>query len=141
MKDSCISKMTITETRNWATQYKKIIDTLPALCVDKTYRCINDVFCTWSVLEEADFIPPYPNSDQWLNTYSIEIKTVNLNANQVQGTDERPPIIMFEQRTHVLDANLQKQLLSNFKQKSKIKPQKYSKFITDKKVLMTIVYG
>ena len=38
------------------------------------------------------------------------------------------------------DPNLQKQLLSDFGQKSKIKSQEYSKFIADKKALMTIIY-
>ena len=61
--------MTITETRHRATQYKKIIDTLPVLCTDKSYRCINDVLCTWTDLPEATFLPPYPDPAQWSNTY------------------------------------------------------------------------
>ena len=44
-------------------------------------------------------------------------------------------------RGHIFGANLQKQLLSDFDQKSKIKSQKYSKFIANKKALMTIIYG
>jgi len=46
MKVGCISKLTITGTGHRAIQYKKIIDTLPVLCVDKNYRCIDDVLCT-----------------------------------------------------------------------------------------------
>ena len=42
---------------------------------------------------------------------------------------------------HSFDANFQKQLLSDFDQKSKIKLQEYSKFVADKKTLMTIIYG
>ena len=48
---------------------------------------------------------------------------------------------MAEQRAHVFDANLQKQLQSDFDQKSKIKSQEYSKFIVDKMALMAIIYG
>ena len=60
------------------------------------------------------FLPPYPDPTQWSNTYDVEIKTIYPNDNPVQGTGEYPPIIVLEQRTHVFDANLQKQLLSNF---------------------------
>ena len=77
MNDGCISKLTITETGHRATQYKKTIDTLPVLCADKNYRCIDDVLCNWTNLDKADFTPPYPNVDQWSNTYYVEIKTVN----------------------------------------------------------------
>ena len=77
MKDGCISKMTITETGYQATQCKNIIDTLPILCVDKNYRCIDDVLCTWIDLDKANFTPPYPNKNQWSNTYDVEIETVN----------------------------------------------------------------
>ena len=35
MKDCPISKLTITGTGYRATQYKKVIDTLPVLCPDK----------------------------------------------------------------------------------------------------------
>ena len=41
----------------------------------------------------------------------------------------------------MFNANLQKQLLSDFEKKSKIKSQEYSKFISDKMALMTIIYG
>ena len=64
MKDGYIYKMTITESGHQANQYKKIIDTLPVLCVDQYYRCIDDVLCNWIDLDKADFTPPYPNSDQ-----------------------------------------------------------------------------
>ena len=56
MKDGCISKLTITKTGHQATQYKKIIDTLPVLCVDKNFRYTNDILCTWTNLQEATFL-------------------------------------------------------------------------------------
>ena len=71
MKDGCISKMTITESGHQATQCKKTIDTIPVLCADKNYRYIDDVLCTWINLDEANFTPPYQNSGQWSNTYSV----------------------------------------------------------------------
>ena len=43
--------------------------------------------------------------------------------------------------THVFDENLQKQLLLEFKQRSKIKSQEFSKFVSDKNVLITIIFG
>ena len=46
IKDGCISKLSITKTGHQATQYKKIIDTLLVLCIDKNFRYINDVLCT-----------------------------------------------------------------------------------------------
>ena len=96
MKDGCISKLTITETGHWVTQYKKIIDNLPVLCANKNYRCIDDVFFTGTDLVEADFIPPYPDSDLWSNTYDVEITTVDQTAAPL-ANGERPPIIRLEQ--------------------------------------------
>ena len=37
MKDDCLSKLAITKSRHQATQYKKIIDALFVLCLDKNY--------------------------------------------------------------------------------------------------------
>ena len=44
-------------------------------------------------------------------------------------------------KIHVFDANLQKQLLSESDQNSKIKAQEFSKFITNKKTLIIIIFG
>ena len=51
--------------------------------------------------------------------------------------------IRFEmiKQTHVFDANLQKELLSEYKQNSKKKSQEYAKFLADKKALITILFG
>ena len=90
MKDSCISKLIVTKIRYQATQYKKIIDTLPALCADKNLRYIYDALCRWFDLSEATLLPPNPDFTQWSNTYNIvEIKTVNPNAVPDQVTGER----------------------------------------------------
>ena len=47
---------------------------------------------------------------------------------------------MMEQR-HVFDANLQKELLLEYKQDSKNKSQEYAKFLANKKALITILFG
>ena len=57
MKDSPISKLLITETRHQSTKYKKVIDTLPLLCTDKTYQDIDDVIQNRVDLVETDFTP------------------------------------------------------------------------------------
>ena len=57
MKNSPIFKLTITETGHRATQYKKIVDTLPVLCADENYQGIADVLCNRIDLVEADFTP------------------------------------------------------------------------------------
>ena len=47
---------------------------------------------------------------------------------------------MMEQ-THVIDANVQQELLSEYGRNSKNKSQEYAKFVTDKKSLLTILFG
>ena len=141
MKDSCISKVTIAETGHRVTQYKKIIDTLPALWADKNFRCIDDVLCTWTDLPEATFLPPYLDPVEWSSTYDVETKTVNPTVGVDSLAGVRPLIIVLEKKTHIFDTNLQKQLLSDYKQKSKTKAQEWSKLTADKNFLMTIIYG
>ena len=68
-----------------------------------------------------------------------DLSTVDSNA-ALLADGTRAQIIALEQQTHVLNANLQKQLLSEFDQKSKIKSQEFSKFVADKKALMTIIF-
>ena len=43
MKDGPLSKLTITKGGQRATQYKKILDTLPVFYADKGYKFIDDV--------------------------------------------------------------------------------------------------
>ena len=45
------------------------------------------------------------------------------------------------EKTHVFNSNLQKQLLSDYDQKSKIKSQERAKLISDKKSLIAIIFG
>ena len=139
MKDGPISKLTITKTRHQTTQYKKIIDTLPVLCADKNYQGLDDVIRNGITLVEVNFTPPYPDTDLWSTTHCVEIRTVN-QSNLTVDNDSRPPTITMTQQTHVFNANLQKELLSEFKRNSKIKSQEFSKFIANKKALITIIF-
>ena len=72
-----MSKFTITEIGRRATQYKKIVDMLPVLCVDKNYKGIDDILCNGINLVKADFIPAYPDAKRWSNTTRV----TNLKSN------------------------------------------------------------
>ena len=86
---------------------------------------MDDVLQIWTDLDKVTFLPFYPNSNQWSNTYSVEIKTVNPNG--IPTADgERPAIIRLEQETHIFNANFQKQVLLDFDQKSQVKSQEWS---------------
>ena len=140
MKDGCISKLTVIETGHRATQYKNIIDTLPILYADKNYRGIDDVLCNGIDLVKADFTPSYLDTNRWSNTYNVEITTVNRTA-ALSADGSHALIIMLERQTHVFNAKLQEELLSELDQRSKIRSQDFLKFVADKKALMTIIFG
>ena len=141
MKDSPISKLTITKTGHRPSQFKKICDILPVFCADKNYRGLNEVLRTGCDKVKDDFMPAYPNATQWSNTHHVEIQTVDPTANIDATTGLRPPITTVLQKTHVFDANLQKRLLLQYKRNSKIKYEEYAKFLADKKALITIIFG
>ena len=67
-----LSKLTITEGGQQATQYKKIIDALPVFCADKRYKFIDDVIWTNTEQVQAAFMPTYPNAILWSNTYHVQ---------------------------------------------------------------------
>ena len=140
MRDGCLSKLTITESANRAIQYKKITDALPVCCADKGYTYINDISCTNTELLQTANLLPYLLAAQWSTTYHIEIETVNPLA--IPGVDRScTPIKQMVEKTHVFNSNLQKQLLSEYYHKSKIKSQEWAKLTVDKKALMTIICG
>ena len=139
-KDNPISKLIITETGHRPTQYKKVIDTLTVLCVDKNYQGFDDFIWNGIHLVEAYFTLPYPDTDLWSTTHHVEIRTVN-PANFAAVDGSRPSTIAMAQKSHFFDANLQKELLSEFEQNSKTKSQEFSKFVADKTALITIKFG
>ena len=59
MNDGPLSKLTITESGQQATQYKKIIDALPVLRADKGYKFIDDVIRTNIEQVKVAFMPTY----------------------------------------------------------------------------------
>ena len=69
------------------------------------------------------------------------IQTVNPTANIDPATGIRPPITVVVQKTHVFDTNFQKRLLLYYKRSSKIKSEEYTRFVVDKKALITIIFG
>ena len=80
MKDGPLSKLTITEAGQRATQFKKIIDALPVFCADKGYRFIDDIIGTNKGLLEKAFLPTYPDPARWSTTYHVQVATVNPKA-------------------------------------------------------------
>ena len=142
MKDGLFCKWVITKTGHRPTKYKEIVDTLPILCADKNlFWGIDEVILTGHVLVERDFMPTYLNTTRRLNTCHVEIQTVNPRVAADANTGLCPPIVTLLQQTHIFDANLQKDLLSEYKRSSKIKSEEYAKFLADKKALITIISG
>ena len=88
-------------------------------------------------------MPVYPNANLWSNTHQIQVATVAAEAALFEGTTtgERVTTYQLVEQTIVKNANLQKQLLSEYKRNSKNKSQEYSKFLRDKKSLITILFG
>lgn len=137
MKDSPISKLLITESGYRPTQFKKITDNLPVLCTDKKCWGLNEILWTGANLDEGDFMPPYPNANQWSTTHHVQISTVKL-MNVPLANGLRPAWMEW---TQVLDANLPEEQLLEYKRNSKNKSQEYAKFLTDKKALITTIFG
>ena len=84
---------------------------------------------------------PYLDTNQWSTTHHVQVSTINPTNVSDAVTGERPACFEMMERTHVFDTNLQKELLSEYKRDSKNKSQEYSKFLADKKALITIILG
>ena len=106
MKDGPLSKLTITEGGQQATQYKKIIDVLPVFCADKGYKFIDDVIQTNTKLLEAAFLPTYPEATQWSSTYHVQIDVVNTTVATDPLTGLCPLITEMQRKSHVFNPNL-----------------------------------
>ena len=141
MKDGPISKLLITENGHRPTQFKKINDTLPVLCADKYFRGLNEVLQTGIDLVELYLMPKYPDATRWLSTHHVDIQTVAPGAKVDATTGLRPCVPIVVEKKHVYDANLQKQLLWEYKQNSKNKSVEYAKFLVNKKALITLIFG
>ena len=138
MKDGPLSKLTITEGGQQATQYKKILDAPPVFCADKGYKYIDDIIWTETEKVILDFTPTYPLASQWSDKYYVEVTTVNpTGARDANG--DRIPIQEMQKRTNIHNPSLQKELLSAHDLKSNIQLQEWYKLTADKKALMTII--
>ena len=143
IKDGPISELTITETGHRPSQFKKLYDALPVFFADKNYGGLDEVFCTGHDQVKGDFMPAYPNATLWSHTHQIQVATVADAVALIEGSLSGERVATYEvvNKTIVTDANLQKQLLSEHKRNPKLKSQEYSKFLQDKKSLITILYG
>ena len=92
MKESCLSKLTITESSNRATQYKKIVDALPIYCAE---------------LLKADFEPLYLDPDLLSTMFHIKIDTVDPNS-AVGTNGSCTPIKETVEKTRVFNKSIQK---------------------------------
>ena len=89
-------------------------------------------------------MPAYLDTNQWSSTHHIQIAIVNPNATEgvnAVTNDKCPVTYQTVEQTIVTDTNLQKQLLSDYECNSKNKSQEYTKFLADKKFLITILFG
>ena len=142
MKEGPISELPITETGHRPSQFKKIYDDLPVFIVDENYGGLDEVLCTGRDKVENDFMPAYPNANLWYNTHQIQVASVQPGVTLVEGTATNERVVTYQtvEQTIVTNANLQKQLLSQYKRNFKNKSQEYSKFLQDKKSLITILF-
>ena len=92
MKDGLISELTITDTGHRPSQFEKFYDAFPVFCADKNYGGLDEVLRTGRDKVKNDFMPAYPNANQWSTTHHIQVVTVNptgtTGINAV--TNERP---------------------------------------------------
>ena len=79
MKDGPISKLRTTKTGHRPSRFKKISDAVPVLCVDKNFRCLNEILWTGRDLVKTDFMPPYPNANIWSITHHVQVSIVDSN--------------------------------------------------------------
>ena len=67
--------------------------------------------------------------------------TVDANAQQNAQTGRCPEVVEVQEKTHIFDQNLQKQLLLEHDIQYKLKLGECSKLLADKRSLMTFIYG
>ena len=122
MKDGPISELTIIETGYRPSQFKKLYDALPVFCADKNYSGLDEVLRTRHDQVERDFMLAYPNPTLWSHTHQIQVATVADGAALAKGSlIEHVVTYKLMNKTIVTDANLKKQLLSDYKRNSKLK--------------------
>ena len=99
---------------------------LPVLYADKNYQDIDDIIWAGTNLVKTVFTPTYPDANRWSTAHHVKIEIVDPNDQLDPNIGLLPCTVAIAQQTHVFNANLQKELLLEFKQKSKIKSQEYA---------------
>ena len=119
----------------------KIYNVLSVFCTDKGYKCVDNVIHKNKEVDRAKHFPVYPDASKWSTELNVEIKMVDPNATPYTTTSVRPNIKVLTNKIHIFEENLQKQRLSEYNLKSKIKQQEWDKYIADKNAVMTLVCG
>ena len=88
-------------------------------------------------------MPDYPDANLLSTTHHVQVNTVNTVNPDVDtaANNSRPIRYQMMEQTQVKDANLQKELLSEYKRNFKNESQEYAKFLVDKKYLIRILFG
>ena len=117
-----VHKLVITNYSQQATQLMKIYNTLPVLCTDKGYKYPNNVIQNNGELDKKTHIPTYSAATEWLVAINVKIDMVNqTTALDVDGV--LPVIKCLTTKTHVLNENLQKQKIAEYKLQEALKQQ------------------
>ena len=82
-------------------------------------QIIDDVICTNTKLLEAAFLPTYPDPALWSSTFYVQIDGAGVTVAQ-DPKGACPLITEMQRKSHVFDTIHQKQLLSEYNQKSKL---------------------
>ena len=78
------------------------------------YQGLNEVLRTRHDPVEIDFMPDYLDANLWSTTYHVHVSIINQDNDPDDATSE--PLVCYQmmEQTHVFDANLQKELLSEY---------------------------
>ena len=87
----------------------------------KNYGGLDEVLCTGRDKVGNYFMPAYPNANQWSTTHHIQVATVNPTGTMGINAASNERLVTYEmvEQTIVMNANLLKQLLSEYKRNSK----------------------
>ena len=137
--DSCHFNLTVTTSRYWLTQLKKILDAIPSLCWDKNYKYTNDIISTNTKPTQSYFLSAYPVRTQQLSTHHVNLRSVDPIIGLDTPSGFRLIDIEMVENPPIFNPNLQEQVQLDFGQEAKMQLQEWDKLIADKKSLMTII--
>ena len=91
-------------------------------------------------MEVSTFLSTYPNATQWSSTHKVYVKVINETQPTTGMNNLHPLKTVMMDKSHVFNPNLQKKLIFEYDQKSKLKSQEWSKLKSDEKSVMTIIF-